>query len=123
MSPLTPLERMFVEEFCRFATIDARQANSLRVSDRDRNPVGFMSAIERSSVPSGLRWTAGVFSTPRVAVVGPDRLLCGTLLFFDKETGFLDAIEGFVYGEVWPTDEAPAFWSEAERAIGRQGRR
>ncbi|TWI31379.1 hypothetical protein IQ26_04566 [Mesorhizobium tianshanense] len=40
------------------------------------------------------------------------------VLFFDQTTARLDAIEGFVYREEWPSIEEPVFWSEADRTIG-----
>lgn len=122
MKRLTPLERMFVEEFCRFAGLETRGIDDLRVSERNRDPVGFMTKVDIRTVPAQLRWDFGVFDTRRVAVVGTDRMLCGSLLFFDKETRALDAIEGFVYGEAWPNVEAPLFWSETERVAGQKGR-
>lgn len=122
MRGLTPLERMFEEEFCRFSGLETRGMDDLRVSQRNCNPVGFMTMLDLRTVPAQLRWDFGVFDTPRVAVVGPDRMLCGSLLFFDKETRALDAIEGFVYGEAWPNVEEPLFWSETNRVAGQKGR-
>lgn len=54
----------------------------------------------------------------RIAIVGPEKIRCGMLLFFDPETSKLDAIEGFVYDGTWPEVEEPAYWSEAERVFG-----
>ena len=122
MNRLTPLERMFVEEFCRFLGVPANHIDQLKVLERNRNPVGFMTEIDHRSVPAELCWGVNVFDTPRVAIVGPLGDMCGSLLFFDQQSGVLDAIEGFVYGEAWPEVEHPAFWSETERVVGRQGR-
>ncbi|MDP3898118.1 MAG: hypothetical protein Q8Q62_15730, partial [Mesorhizobium sp.] len=122
MKRLTPLERMFVEEFCRFTAIEGADTDQLRVLERDRNPVGFITTLDPMTVPGRLRWGARVFNSPRVAVVGPEKIECGSLLFFDKKTGALDAIEGFVYGEAWPDPEAPAYWSEISRVNHNRGR-
>lgn len=122
MNRLTPLERMFVEEFCRFEGLDSRGLDEVRIIERNRNPVGFMTEMDPESVPDILKWSAGVFNTPRVAVVGPGQSLCGSLLFFNKTTGLLDAIEGFVYEDNWPEPESPIFWSETEYKIGQQRR-
>ena len=121
MNRLTPLERMFVEEFCRFAGIAPQCIDEVRVLDRNRNPVGFITEVDRNTVPAELRWGGGVFSTPRVAVVGPTAATCGSLIFFDRQTGVLDAIEGFCDGSAWPVPEEPAFWSETERVVGNLG--
>ena len=121
MKRLTPLERMFVEEFCRFAGIEVGIIERLVVLERNRNPVGFVTTIDPGSVPPQLNFGT-VFDTPRVAIVGPEHARCGSLLFFDGQTGALDAIEGYVYGDMWPEVETPAFWSEAERVAGMQGR-
>ncbi|MES0153223.1 hypothetical protein NKJ81_06475 [Mesorhizobium sp. M0018] len=120
---LTSLEMFFVREFCRFAGISSDIANGLKVKDRSRDPVGFMTTIVASSVPPELRFESRVFSSLRVACVGPDQLLCGMVLFFDGIEGKLDAIEGFVYGEEWPSIEEPVFWSETDRtmSLGREG--
>lgn len=112
---LTPLEFFFVEEFCRIVGISAEHIDQLRVLGRHRNPVGFMTEIDHDTVPQQLRWSGGVFDTLRVAVVGPEGATCGSLLFFDKTSGLLDQIEGYVYGEKWPETESPVFWSETER--------
>jgi hypothetical protein len=108
---LTPLEVFFVQEFCRSAGISPDTANKLDVKDRKRNPVGFMTEVIPSSVPPELRFASRVFSPLRTAHVGPDRLPCGMVLFFDEATGLLDAIEGFADGEEWPALEEPVFWS------------
>ncbi|GLS36743.1 hypothetical protein GCM10010869_23340 [Mesorhizobium tianshanense] len=115
---LTPLEMFFVREFCRVAGISPDKANSLEVKDRGRNAVGFMTTVIPASVPPELRFENRVFSSLRTACVGPDRLECGMVLFFDQTTARLDAIEGFVYREEWPSIEEPVFWSEADRTIG-----
>lgn len=121
MSRLTPLERMFVEEFCRFAGIETSGVEQLSVLERNRNAAGFVTTLEPRSIPA--QFTYGtVFNSPRVALVGPEQALCGSLLYFDKRTGALDAIEGYVYGDSWPEVETPLFWSESERVVGRQGR-
>ncbi|TPM27992.1 hypothetical protein [Mesorhizobium sp. B2-3-5] len=109
---MTPLEIFFVQEFCRSARISPDLVSVLKVKERSRNPVGFMTAIIPSSVAEELRFDGRVFSSARVAHVGPDRLPCGMVLFFDEVTGMLDAIEGFAYGEEWPSVEEPIFWSE-----------
>src|SRR5690606_21651318 len=106
----------------RFAGVDPGCVAALRLLERNRAPVGFMTTLDLRTVSDALKWNTGVFATPRVAVVGSDRTLCGSLLFFDSKTRRLNAIEGFVYGEAWPEDEAPLFWSETERAVGRLGR-
>lgn len=113
---------MFVEEFCRFAGIETSGVEQLRVLERNRNSVGFITTLEARSVPAQLTYGT-VFNSPRVVVVGPEQSLCGSLLLFDKRTGALDAIEGYVYGESWPKVETPFFWSESERVVSRQGRR
>lgn len=120
---LTSLEMFFVWEFCRFAGISSDIASGLKVKDRTRDPVGFMTTIVASSVPPELRFESRVFSSLRVACVGPDQLLCGMMLFFEEIEGKLDAIEGFVYGEEWPSSEEPVFWSETDRtmSLGREG--
>ena len=74
-----------------------------------------MTEFESGSVADALRWNKGVFESQRIAIVGPERIECGMLLFFDKESGKLDAVEGFVYGERWPDAEEPFYWSETER--------
>ncbi|MER9230708.1 hypothetical protein NKI56_01140 [Mesorhizobium sp. M0622] len=114
---LTSLEMFFVREFCRFAGISSDIASGLKVKDRSHDPVGFMTTIIPSSVPPELRFESRVFSSLRVACVGPDQLLCGMVLFFDEIEGKLDAIEGFVYGEEWPSIEEPVFWSETDRTM------
>ena len=121
MNRITPLERMFVEEFCRFVGVSTDQIDQLGVLERNRNAVGFITTLEPLSIPARLTFGT-VFNSPRVAVVGPEQALCGSLLFFDKRTGLLDAIEGYVYGDSWPEVETPVFWSESERVMGRQGR-
>ena len=120
MRGLTPLERMFVEEFCRFARIETAVIEQLRMLERNRNPVGFITTLEPLTLPAELIFGT-VFGSPRVAVVGPEQTLCGSLLFFDKKTGALDAIEGYVYGDAWPNVENPAFWSETERVVDGRG--
>ena len=87
-------------------------ANGLQVKDRSRDPVGFMTTVILSSVAAELRFESRVFSPPQVAHIGPDQLPCGMVLFFDEVTGMLDAIEGFAYGEEWPSIEEPVTWSE-----------
>jgi hypothetical protein len=111
---LTPLETFFVQEFCRSEGISPGKADGLKVKDRSRNPVGFFTSVVPSSVAAELRSDSRVFSSPRVAHVGPDRLRCGTVLYFDEVTGMLDLIEGFVYGETWPSIEEPMFWSNED---------
>jgi hypothetical protein len=112
---------MFVEEFCRFARIETAIVGDLRVSSRSRNPVGFMTTIDKSTISDELRWGVRVFNTPRVALIGPMLDQCGSLLFFDPQTGVLDAIEGFVHGDTWPQIEEPSYWSEGDRITGRIG--
>jgi hypothetical protein len=109
---LTPLEMFFVQEFCRSEGISPNTVNRLEVEKRAPGPVGFMTTVRPSSVPPELRFESRVFSSPRVAHIGPERFLCGMVLFFDEVTGMLDAIEGFAYGEEWPSVEEPVFWSE-----------
>ncbi|MER8365432.1 hypothetical protein [Mesorhizobium sp. M1348] len=111
---LTPLEVFFVQEFCRSAGISPVMMGTLKVKKRSRDPVGFMTTVTSSSVAPELRFESRVFSSPRVAYVGPDRLPCGMVLFFDEVTGRLDAIEGFAYGEEWPSNEEPFFWAEPD---------
>ncbi|MER8559842.1 hypothetical protein NKJ73_04060 [Mesorhizobium sp. M0074] len=120
---LTPLEVFFVKEFCRSAGVSPDMMRALKVKVRSRDPVGFMTRVTPSSVPPELRFESRVFSSLRVACVGPDQLLCGMVLFFDEIEGKLDAIEGFVYGEEWPSIEEPVFWSETDRtmSLGREG--
>ncbi|TKB76447.1 MAG: hypothetical protein E5W81_15185 [Mesorhizobium sp.] len=111
---LTPLEVFFVQEFCRSAGISPDMMSALKVKERSRDPVGFMTRVTPSSVAPELRCESRVFSSPKVAHVGPDRLPCGMVLFFDEITGRLAAIEGFVYGEEWPSIEEPVFWAEPD---------
>ncbi|QKD00450.1 hypothetical protein EB235_02345 [Mesorhizobium loti R88b] len=103
---------IFVKEFCRSVGISPDTANELDVKDRNPDPVGFMTTLIPSSVPPELRFASRVFSPLWTAHVGPDRLPCGMVLFFDEVTGRLDAIEGFAYGEEWPSIEEPVIWSE-----------
>ncbi|RJG43264.1 hypothetical protein D3Y55_02570 [Mesorhizobium sp. DCY119] len=112
---LTPLETFFVEEFCRFIGYPSSEAGKLRVGERERSPVGFMTTILAASVPRALCWGHRVFDPPRIALVGPDSVKCGMMLFFDSVTGKLDSIEGSVFGEQWPSIEEPFFWSEIDR--------
>lgn len=112
---------MFVEEFCRFAGIETSGVEQLGVLERNRNAVGFITTLEPLSIPAQLTFGT-VFNSPRVAVVGPEQALCGSLLFLDKRTGVLNTIEGYVYGDSWPEVETPFFWSESERVVSRQGR-
>jgi hypothetical protein len=118
---LTPLENLFVREFCRLAKIEDAVTGRLRASDRSRSSVGFMTTLDNATVPSELKWGVRVFDTPRVALVGPDQEPCGSLLFFNSETGILEAIEGFVFGETWPEIEEPSHWSSVDRSDGRAG--
>jgi len=114
---LTPLEAMFVQEFCRFRAVAPLEVDGLRVLERAGNPVGFITTVDPFSVPDTLRWNHRVFRPHRIAVVGPEKIECGMLLFFDVDTAKLDAIEGFVYGERWPEVEEPAYWSETDRVL------
>ncbi|MER8700891.1 hypothetical protein [Mesorhizobium sp. M1273] len=93
---LTPLEVFFVKEFCRSAGVSPDMMPALKVKERSRDPVGFMTRVTPSSVSPELRFESRVFSSLRVACVGPDQLLCGMVLFFDGIEGKLEAIEGFV---------------------------
>ncbi|HTV69543.1 MAG TPA: hypothetical protein VMF90_13495 [Rhizobiaceae bacterium] len=119
---LTPLEGLFVDEFCRFAKIANAATSKLRASGRSRSSVGFITTLDKATVPYELKWGARVFDTPRVALVGPAQEPCGSLLFFDLETGMLEAIEGFVFGDIWPAIEEPSHWSTVDRSDGRARR-
>jgi hypothetical protein len=115
---LTPLERMFVEEFCRVRDADPSAADLLRVLERSSNPTGFIAEIAPSSVAEPLKWGDRVYDCHRIAVVGPEKHRCGMLLFFDEVSMKLSAIEGHVFGEEWPKLEEPAYWSEDARIVG-----
>jgi hypothetical protein len=119
---LTPLERLFVDEFCRFAKLENAVVGTLRASSRSQSPIGFLTTIDKATVPSELKWSVRVFATSRVALVGPAQEKCSSLLFFDSETGVLEAIEGFAFGDTWPLIEEPSHWSSLDRIAGRLGR-
>ena len=116
MRGLTPLERMFVEEFCRFASLPLAEIDRLRVVASRSNPAGFVSEVTPETVSDRLRWPLRFYESQRMAVVGNEPCML-MLLVFDRADGRLVSIEGDAMTHEWNEVYEPAYWSETDRVI------
>ncbi len=110
---LTELDSMFIREFCNATGKPEIELSRIKVTDRWRTGKGFFTELDPNTVPAELCFDERVYGgSLKVALVGPDRVKCGMVLFFDESTGLLDTIEGHTWGDdPWPSVETPARWS------------
>ncbi len=120
MRGLTPLERMFVEEFCRFAGLPRSGLDRLQVDQFRSNPAGFVSKLVAASVSADYQWTEKFFEPSRVAIVGSSESEMLMLLVFDTTSGRLLSIEGDALTYDWDEAHEPAYWSERQRVIDKR---
>jgi len=106
----TDLELLVIERFCRQEGRSVPSLNDIRVIERDRSAVGFMTDIQIRDLPARWKWSRRAYDSIPGAIVGG--VAVGFVIFFENESQL--AIEGFTYGETWPESEYPILFLDAK---------
>lgn len=104
---ITELEYRILRKFCELTEQTLPEAEAIRIIERNRNPVGFMTEVTIDDPAKKLFYDERVFQNMPDASVGWfgwSKNVVGFLLFFDD--GRLGAIEGYIALEEWPKNES-----------------
>jgi hypothetical protein len=99
---VTELEYAVLLKFCEAQNAFCPSKDEISVVSRKRSEVGFMTAV---TCAKPFSYSERVYEQIPPAMSLSDGTMIGFLLYFDN--GLLKAVEGFCYGERWPTPEWP----------------
>jgi len=96
---LNHFEIAALEQFCTLTDVKVSYLRDLEISNRDVTKAGFMTEFKENNLLCEKR----VFDLIPDAVSLPSETNVGFLIYFEK--GKLVALEGYVYGDEWPTKD------------------